>query len=201
MTAIRDTLPTDPDTVTKETVVDFIFDLFRLSGDKEYLGEAVRQGEHAIQSAILADQLGGRDSLTAAALLHDVGHYLHSYAKDCALTGVDSRHEVVGSDFLARFFPPEVSEPVRLHVDAKRYLCAEDPAYFAGLSAASVRSLQLQGGPFDDAGMAAFRTSPYYEDAVILRRCDDGAKTPDMPLPDVETFRPILERLVVSQDQ
>ncbi|MBO6835279.1 MAG: HD domain-containing protein [Alphaproteobacteria bacterium] len=196
MTVITDTLPTHPDRVTRETAVDFIIELFRHIGDRDYIGEAVSQREHGIQCAVMADQLENRDSLTAAALLHDIGHFLHAYEEDCAEAGIDSRHEDCGADFLARFFPPEVSEPVRLHVDAKRYLCAVEPSYFDRLSPASIRSLELQGGPMQGAELERFAANPHLADAVILRRCDEGAKVPDLQTPSIESYRPMLEGLL-----
>lgn len=196
MLAIRDTLPQNPDQVTADTVVDFIIGLFNHMGDQDYLGETISQQDHGIQCAVLADQLEGRDSLTAAALLHDIGHFLHSFPQTCAEDGIDSVHEDLGADFLARFFPPEVSEPVRLHVNAKRYLCGSDPDYFATLSAASVRSLELQGGPLEGAQQEAFIDQPHAQDAVILRRCDDGAKVAGLHVPSIESYRDMLNGLV-----
>lgn len=196
MTAISDTLPTHPDAVSRDTAVDFIIELFRHIGDRDYIGEPISQREHGIQCAVMADQLENRDSLTAAALMHDIGHFLHACAEDCAEHGIDSRHEDCGADFLARFFPPEVSEPVRLHVDAKRYLCAVEPSYFDRLSPASIRSLELQGGPMQGEELERFAAHPHLAEAVILRRCDDGAKVPDLKTPPIEFYRPMLERLL-----
>lgn len=196
MSVITDTLPTHPDAVSRETAVDFIIDLFHHIGDRDYLGEAVNQREHGIQCAVMADQLENRDSLTAAALLHDIGHFLHAYEEDCAEKGIDSRHEDCGADFLARFFPPEVSEPVRMHVDAKRYLCAVEPSYFDRLSPASIHSLALQGGPMKGEELARFAANPHLADAVTLRRCDEGAKVADLKTPSIESYRSLLEDLL-----
>jgi [1-hydroxy-2-(trimethylamino)ethyl]phosphonate dioxygenase len=196
MIAIRDTLPMHPDRVTRDTVVDFIIEMFHHMGSQDYLGEAISQGEHGIQCAIMADQLESKDTLTAAALLHDLGHFLHTRAEDCADHGIDAQHEDYGADFLARFYPPAVSEPVRLHVNAKRYLCAVEPDYFNRLSQASIRSLELQGGPLQGDALEAFAANPYRQDAVTLRRCDEGAKVPNLSLPDIETFRPLLIRVL-----
>lgn len=197
MTAIRDTLHTDPDAVTKETVTEFIIGLFNRMGDRDYIGEPISQAEHGIQSAVMADQLEGKPSLTAAALLHDIGHYLHDFSEDSADAGIDSRHEDFGADFLARFFPPEVCEPVRLHVAAKRYLCAVEPDYLGGLSEASVHSLNLQGGPMEGDELETFAANPFLLDAITLRRCDDGAKIEDLAIPRIEDYRDLLEGLVV----
>ncbi len=197
MTAIRETLPQDPDQVTREAAVPFILALFEEMGGRDYLGEAVSQSAHALQCAVCADQEDADPALVAASLLHDVGHFLHAHAEDAAAQGIDSRHEEAGADFLARFFPPEVSEPVRLHVAAKRYLCAVEPDYFARLSPASVRSLELQGGPMDAAEVATFEANPHHEAAVRLRRFDDTGKVADLKTPAVAYFRPVLEGLVL----
>lgn len=200
MTAVIDTLPTHPNDVMADGVVDFIIDLFHELGGSKYeddkLGEAVNQLEHAIQCAVMADQLEGKDTLTAAALLHDIGHFLHEHAKTCAQDGIDDVHEACGADFLARFYPPAVCEPVRMHVDAKRYLCAVEDDYFAKLSPASVLSLELQGGPMKGAELDDFTASPYLKDAVTLRRCDEGAKVADLKIPTIESYRPLLEKLL-----
>jgi len=196
MTAIRDTLPTHPDEVTKETAVDFIIGLFNHMGEREYLGEAVSQGEHGIQCAVMADQLEGKDTLTAAALMHDVGHFVHAYTENAAELGIDAKHEDFGADFLARFFPPEVVEPVRMHVDAKRYLCAVEPEYFDCLSPASVLSLKLQGGPMEGEELERFAASPHLNDAIVLRRCDEGAKVANLEIPAIEEYRDLLQRVL-----
>lgn len=202
MTAVVDTLPTHPNDVTADSVVDFIIDLFHELGEAKYdddmLGEAVNQMEHGIQCAVMADQLEGKDTLTAAALLHDIGHFLHEHAKSCAQQGIDDVHENCGADFLARFYPAAVTEPVRMHVAAKRYLCAVEGDYFDKLSPASVRSLELQGGPMKGDELDAFRASPYLDDAVVLRRCDEGAKVADLRIPDIETYRPLLRKLLTA---
>ena len=107
--------------------------------------------------------------------------------------GVDAVHEQIGADYLQPFFIPAVTEPGRLHVAAKRYLCATDPAYFATLSPTSVQSLALQGGPMSDQEVKEFEASPYFADAVQLRRFDDLGKVPGMVTPELEHFRPYLE--------
>jgi predicted HD phosphohydrolase len=127
--------------------VERILALYRDRGARAYLGEPVSLAEHALQTAAIAERSGAPGQLVAAALVHDVGHLLRASSQNCAGAGVDDRHEELGSAFLARYFPQAVSEPVRLHVAAKRYLCATDPEYFKRLSAASVVSLGLQGGP------------------------------------------------------
>jgi len=174
-------------------LVDAVFRLFAERGSGLYFGEAVTETEHALQTAHLAEAADAAPALVAAALLHDVGHLLHSLGEDVADRGIDGRHEDVGAAWLARHFGPAVADPVRLHVAAKRYLCATEPAYLAGLSPASRRSLELQGGPFTDAEQAAFRAEPHREAALALRRWDDAAKVPGLAVPGVEHYRPHLE--------
>jgi len=153
-------------------------------------GERVTQTAHALQSAALAEAAAAPPSLVAAALLHDVGHLLAKRAD-----GVDDRHEQIAAGYLARYFGPAVSEPVRLHVDAKRWLCACEPSYFATLSPASVKSLALQGGPFSPEAAAAFLALPYAAEAIRLRRWDDLAKRPDAPTSKLEAYAALLEEL------
>jgi phosphonate degradation associated HDIG domain protein len=177
--------------VSAEDVIDRIFETFQQRGDQMY-GEQVTQTEHALQAAFAAEQDGASETLIAAALLHDYGHLIHDLPGDAAGQGIDALHEKVGAGFLEPFFVPAVTEPARLHVAAKRYLCAVDPAYFHALSPASVRSLGLQGGPFNHAEVKAFESSPYFVDAVRLRRYDEMGKVPGAQTPDLEHYRPCL---------
>jgi gamma-butyrobetaine dioxygenase len=175
------------------TIVDQIYRLFAERGDAAYLGEAVSQTAHALQTARLAEAAGAADPLVVAALLHDVGHLLHDLPETAAPQGTDARHEDGGAAWLATHFGPAVTDPIRLHVAAKRYLCAVDPDYREQLSPASVRSLQLQGGPFAPAEVEAFRREPFHEDAVRLRRWDDQAKVPGLAVPGLKHYRARLE--------
>src|SRR5580658_149933 len=143
------------------SIVDEIMDLFARRGEAAYHGEAVSQTEHALQAAELAELEGAPDRLVVAALLHDVGHLLDGQDEDLAHRGVDGRHEEAGGAWLARHFGPEVIEPIRLHVAAKRYLCAVDPTYLDGLSPASRLSLSVQGGPMRAEERAQFEANPY----------------------------------------
>lgn len=177
--------------------LDHVTTLFALAGRAAYFGEAVSQTEHALQSARLADAAGAADALVAAALLHDVGHLLHGLGEDAAERGTDDRHERGGSEWLRRHFVAAVAEPVRLHVAAKRYLCAIDPAYLAGLSPASALSLRLQGGPLDGDGRRAFEAEPFFRDAVALRHWDDLAKVPGLDVPGVGHYLPRLRALLL----
>src|SRR5262249_53788452 len=161
-------------------VIDRILTLYREKAQGAYFGEAVTEMEHALQCAHLAEQSGASPALVAAALLHDVGHLLHGLPEDIAEQGIDGRHEEGGAAWLQRYFQPPVVGPVRLHVAAKRYLCAVDPDYAASLSDASRRSLDLQGGPFTPAEVHRFEQEPWFRSAVALRRWDDAAKVPGL---------------------
>jgi phosphonate degradation associated HDIG domain protein len=169
-----------------------IIQLFNEQGDSEYGGEPVTQGEHALQSAHLAMAEGASSSLVVASLLHDVGHLLHALPDDAPDQGIDDLHEELGYRFLQKYFVPAVSEPVHLHVAAKRYLCAVEEDYFALLSEPSVISLELQGGPMSPVECKAFESNPFYQDAVRLRRFDDLAKIPNLQVEPVEFYAELL---------
>ncbi len=174
-------------------IVEEILDLFAKKGAAAYHGEDVSQEEHALQAAALAEREGSPDALVVAALLHDVGHLLDGQDEDLAVRGVDGRHEEAGGSWLSRHFGPEVTEPIRLHVAAKRYLCAVDPSYLGGLSPASRLSLKVQGGPMSTVEIAEFEGNAYYRDAVRLRHWDDTAKVPGLPVPGPSHYRERLE--------
>ena len=150
----------------------------------------INQIEHALQAAWLAEKAGDPPSLITAALLHDIGHMVHDLGENPAAEGIDDKHEDVGTAYLADRFGPEVTEPVRLHVAAKRYLCGKEADYFAKLSSDSVLSLSLQGGPMSADELAGFEGLPYWQDAVKLRRYDDLAKIKALATPDVTHFLP-----------
>lgn len=159
-----------------------------LNGRHRYGLSDLNQIQHGLQAAWLAEQAGDPAPLIAAALLHDIGHMLHDLGENPAADGVDDRHEEVGHAFLAAHFGPEVSEPVRLHVAAKRYLCGTEPDYFARLSPDSVLSLSLQGGPMSADEIAAFERGPFWREAVRLRRYDEGAKVKGLATPALAHF-------------
>ena len=173
--------------------VEQIFELFDGRGDAEYFGEPVSQKEHALQVAHFASQDGASEALIVAALLHDVGHLLAG-TEEMAQNGIDGHHEDAGCKWLTEHFGPEVTEPVRMHVEAKRYLCYADAEYLGALSPASVLSLQLQGGPFDQREAQRFHDLPYAADAVQLRRWDDQGKIPAFEVPGLEHYRAMLVR-------
>ncbi|ACU69653.1 phosphonate degradation operons associated HDIG domain protein [Catenulispora acidiphila DSM 44928] len=181
---------------TPEEVVDQIAALFSGEGGAEYLGEPVTQAQHMLQAAALAERDGAAPALVAAALLHDVGHFTGAVHGRDLMAGRDNRHSHQGADWLGAWFGPEVTEPVRLHVAAKRYLCAAEPGYFAKLSEASVYTLSVQGGPMSEQEAAEFEAGPHAADAVRLRRWDEAAKEPGADDPGFEHYRQLLAALV-----
>ena len=140
------------------------------------------------------------DTAIAAALLHDIGHYTSEFGADAYLQEVDNIHEEAGARVLEQHFPDRVTAAVRLHVAAKRYLCATNASYFSQLSDASVTSLQLQGGPMSDAEVAEFEKQPHYREALRVRVWDDKAKDPSVTAPDFDHYKPLLKRLVAAQE-
>jgi len=173
--------------------IDQILDVIANKGAARYGRERVSQAEHALQCAGLAEKEGAARSLIAAALLHDLGHML--YTKELGEER-DDRHEHIASGHLSRLFGPEVTEPIRLHVDAKRWLSANEPGYFETLSAGSVASLKLQGGPFNETESAAFMARPYAAEAVRLRRWDDLGKVPGAATRAMADYGDLLRGLV-----
>lgn len=159
-----------------------------------YAGEPVTQTEHALQCASLAEQAGATAAMITAALLHDVGHLLHDFNEDCAEKGIDDRHEQLGAQWLQSSFGPEVSEPVRLHVPAKRYRCRVDQKYYDKLSDASKLSLRLQGGPMSPDEASEFRERPFFRDALQLRTWDETAKVTNLETPTLAHFMTYVEQ-------
>lgn len=160
---------------------------FARRGHEGY-GEGVSQLDHALQCGVFAERDGASPALIAAAFLHDIGHMLHELPEDIADSGVDTQHESLGSAWLSQHFGPEVTEPVRLHVAAKRYLAAVEPGYFEKLSEASVLSLKLQGGPMSPQEAKAFEAERFFKDAVKLRRWDEEGKIVGFKTPPVAHF-------------
>ena len=160
-------------------------------------GEQVNQIQHALQCASLALQSGSTDAMVAAAMLHDIGHMLHGDAATALDTGEDDRHESLGADWLARWFGDDVVQPVALHVQAKRYLCARDPGYLEGLSRVSTRTLHLQGGPMQPAEAEAFERLPHARNAIDLRRWDDLGKKAGCETAPLSHFMTVIERCLL----
>ena len=166
--------------------------MYKAKGDRAYEGEGVSQLAHALQSAQFAERAGAPAELVCAALLHDIGHLLNDQGETPTLRGVDDLHQYMALPFLRPYFPDAVLGPIRLHVDAKRYLCATRREYYAQLSEDSKRSLQLQGGVFAPEEAERFIRLPHAADAVSVRLWDDAAKTPGAPTPELAHFEPLL---------
>jgi phosphonate degradation associated HDIG domain protein len=177
-------------------VVDSLFTLYAERGTT-YYDETVTQTEHALQSAALAEHEGAHTELVVAALLHDIGHLLiDEHAGHAGFLADDQLHERIGAAVLGRWLPPAVTGPIALHVPAKRYLVTTDPDYAASLSAASTRSLAVQGGPMDHPEATTFSQRRYAHEACQLRRWDDRAKTAGLKSPPFEHYRPVVHNLV-----
>jgi phosphonate degradation associated HDIG domain protein len=175
------------------STLDDIRAAFDKRGHEGY-GEGVSQLEHSLQCAVFAERDGAPESLIVATLLHDIGHMLHELPQDIADQGIDTVHESLGSAWLSQHFGPEVSEPVRLHVAAKRYLSATEPTYLDVLSEASKLSLKLQGGPMSEDEQRRFAAERFFKEAVDLRRWDDEGKVVGMKTPGLAHFEPMVAR-------
>ena len=188
--------------------VDAIAEMFTSEGAADYLGEPVTVAAHLLQAGARAQAAGAPPALVAAALLHDVGHLRGADAEADGIelsgrelmAGTDNNHGDRGARWLrSQGFPASVTEPVRLHVAAKRYLCATEPAYFGQLSEASVYTLAVQGGPMTDAEAREFEREPHAADAIAVRRWDDQAKDPSAGVPDFDHYRPLLASLLPTR--
>jgi phosphonate degradation associated HDIG domain protein len=177
------------------SVAEEVFAIFERRGAGAYFGERVSMREHALQAAHFATHEGAPPNLIVAALLHDIGHLLEEIADDPADWTVDARHEEIGGHWLARRLRAEVAEPVRLHVPAKRYLCASDATYFAKLSPASVQTLKLQGGPMSSREVAAFESERYFREAVRVRQWDDAGKVAGLKTASLSDYAAMIDAL------
>ena len=165
-----------------------LLDIFVGRATRRYGLSEINQLQHALQSAALAEADKAPPATVLACLLHDVGHMIHGLGENPAGRGIDDAHEQIGADWLTERFGPAVSEPVRLHVAAKRYLCTVEPDYFGKLAPDSVRSMKLQGGLMSTEEVDAFRANPLHGEAVRLRRFDEAAKDPRAATPDFDHY-------------
>lgn len=174
---------------TPKQMTDALFDFMERKGSSFY-DESVTQLEHALQAALLARQSQAAPAQVVAALLHDIGHFLmNEHDEQSDFLKEDWSHEEVGAEQLTPFFDNSVIEPIRLHVPAKRYLCTVDSDYYDGLSRASKRSYELQGGKLTDGEKSEFESNTHYETAVLLRRWDDSAKISGLTTPPLSDFQ------------
>jgi predicted HD phosphohydrolase len=144
--------------------------------------------EHGLQcAALLAWQRPDDVELQVAGLLHDIGHTL--------VPGDVDGHGRHAAAYLEPILGSRVADLVALHVPAKRWLVTTDPAYTAQLSAGSLATLALQGATMTPAECAAFEASPWFDDAVVLRRADEGAKVGGLDVGALDRWRPVVESL------
>jgi len=182
-----------------ETVADEVTAIFAKKGESAYFGEDVSQLEHALQAAYFAQQEGAPPALVVAALVHDIGHLVEDTAENIADLGIDAKHEEIGQSWLSARFGQDVFEPAFLHVSAKRYLCATDSSYFGKLSAASVQSLALQGGPMTASEVREFEANKFYREALSLRHWDDQAKVPNLETPPLDAYRGLVNSVATRR--
>ena len=176
--------------------IDHLADLFDAGAAVPASADGLSNAAHMLQTAAAARAAGAHDALVAAALLHDIGHWLPPDKTQSEGAQRDAHHEVLGAAHLAQHFAEDVTNPVRMHVAAKRYLCAREPAHLAALSVGSTRSLELQGGPMSEAEAESFEQTPGHEDAVSLRRWDEYGKDPSLEVPPFSHYRGLLLSLV-----
>lgn len=168
--------------------VNILFSYLKEFGDENY-EEDVTQYEHAMQTAILAKREDASAEMITAALLHDIGHMLADDPQEVNNPTIkNDLHEEIAAEYLSEFFPPAVTEPIRLHVPAKRYLCMTDNTYYEGLSEASKKSFHLQGGEMTHEELLSFESNSFYKEAVQLRKWDDMGKTVGLDLPPINIF-------------
>ncbi|KIC37523.1 (R)-1-hydroxy-2-trimethylaminoethylphosphonate oxygenase [Leisingera sp. ANG-M7] len=186
----------DVSQLNRDNIVDFIGGIFDRRGDEEYLGEPVTMAEHMLQGATIAEQNGQPEEIIVGALLHDIGHFTSEFGTFSMDDTEDRYHEEAGAEVLEQFFPSVITDCVRYHVAAKRYLCATKPEYFNRLSEASVHSLNLQGGPMDAEEVAEFEKNPNLKQIIAVRYLDEAGKRDDMETPDYWHFAPMVQRMV-----
>jgi len=184
------------DRISADSIVDHIEDVFRRRGAESYLGEQVTMAQHMLQTAQCAEQAGADNSQIVAALLHDIGHYKNEIPETSLAKGINNFHEEAGANFLEDFFPLSVVEPIRQHVDAKRYLCAVKSDYLERLSPASVHTLNLQGGSMNKEEVTEFEKNDYLEQCIQLRYWDEEGKDPEREHPPFAYYRSLIESLV-----
>lgn len=186
--------------IAMNPIVEKIVRVFEERGSEKYADEEVTQLQHALHCAKLAIDDGAEEGLVVAALLHDIGHILGKKALPGQLDqDLHDHHEEVGHAFLSQYFPAIVSDPVRLHVAAKRWLCTTDPSYAERLSPTSYKSFLDQGGIMSSEELEAFESHPNFRAAVIVRKWDDLGKDPHAILPTLAELVPRIEsQLVVA---
>ena len=184
--------------VNSKNIVNFIGSIFERRGGEEYLGEPVTMGQHMLQGATMAEQSKEPNDIIIGALLHDIGHFTSEFGTFSMEDKKDRFHEDAGAAVLEHFFPKVITDCCRYHVAAKRYLCATNPEYCQKLSAASVHSLNLQGGPMSETEVKEFERNPNLKKILTVRLYDDAGKIPDMDTPSFWHFAPLVQKMVDS---
>ena len=188
----------DIHTLNHENIVEFLQDIFNRRGGEEYLGEPVTMAQHMLQGAHLAAIAGEPEVTIVAALLHDIGHFTSEFGMFSMNDTEDRYHEQAGATVLQPFFPSVVTDCVKHHVSAKRYLCATKPEYFQQLSDASVHSLNLQGGPMSPAEVQIFEQQENLQEIVKVRQFDDNGKVANLKTKSFAEYAPMVQRVVDS---
>ena len=176
-------------------IVDKIINKYQ-TNNSLYIGEKVTITEHMVQTAMLAEQNHSPESLICACLLHDYGHFIIEDPDHLVSKSIDGKHEDIAFNFLKNYFKPEVSEPIKLHVQAKRYLC-RNKSYWSSLSEASKVSLKLQGGVMNDKEAKKFISLKFHEDAILLRKYDDDGKIPNIKMKTIEDYRNLINSQLI----
>lgn len=182
--------------LTPQNITAFLGDIFARRGGEEYLGEPVTMAEHMLQGAHFAEKANEPEVIIVAALLHDIGHFTSEFGMFSMDDTEDRLHEEAGAALLEAYFPTLVTDCVRHHVAAKRYLCAVKPEYFDRLSEASIHSLNLQGGPMNAGEVAAFETNPNLKDIIKVRYYDEAGKRADLQTKPYSYYAPMVQRVV-----
>ena len=176
-------------------IVDKIINKYQSNGG-QYLGEKVTMTEHMIQTAMIAEQNHSSESLICACLLHDYGHFIIKDPDQLVSISKDGKHENIAYNFLKNYFKLEVVEPIKLHVQAKRYLC-RNQTYWNILSEASKVSLKLQGGIMNDNEAQKFISLKFHDDAILLRKYDDEGKIPNIKIKKIEDYRDLINSQLI----
>ena len=176
-------------------IVDKIINKYQ-TNNSLYIGEKVTMAEHMVQTAMLAEQNNSSESLVCACLLHDYGHFIIKDPNQLVSKSIDGKHENIAFNSLKNYFKPEVVEPIKLHVQAKRYLC-RNKSYWNTLSNASKVSLKLQGDIMSNNDAKKFVSLKFHDDAILLRKYDDEGKIQNTKIKKIEEYRDLINSQLI----